>query len=223
MCMSSAEACGIAMHSWKLKCFYKIPVDSPLIPLSEMSIILSKYPEPVTDRIVWLSKYTPFTCFTKIFASIFGGWTSEVDWINVFDSNSVVKISKKFAKESSKPLIISSDKNFLKIALFVDENSRNNCYQLVIVQDSRIRCVFQNPEAPWAQEFNSQSWVSFVFYKLPLPSSMMAISLYPFQGNQTQLYEDSDYVTFLCEHDCLTKRPDYMNNPYEETFPGLPD
>lgn len=218
-----AEGCGLALHSWKIKAYFKIPVEAPLVPLSEVSIISTKFPEKVTNRVVWLTKYSSFTPLTKIFVYLIGGWTSEVDWCNVFDNNSVIKLSKKLANEDEKPIIVGSDRNFLKIALFVDENSRNNCYQLVIAQDSRIRCVFQKPELPWAQEFNSQSWISLIFYKSPLPGSLMAVNLYPVTGNQTLLYEDSDYVTYLCEHDCLTKRPDYMNNPEEETFPTLPD
>lgn len=218
-----AEGCGIALHSWKLKFYFKIPVKAPLVPLSEMSIISGRFPEKVTNNIIWLTQYGFFTPFTKPFIKLIGGWPSEVEWYNVFDNISVVKLSKRFSQTDEKPVIIASDRNNIKFALFVDENSRNNCYQLVIAQDSRIRCVFSKPDSPWAQEFCGNSWISLIFYKIPIPGNFMAINLYPINGSQYLLYEDSDFVTYLCEHDCLTRRPDYMNNPEEETFPALPD
>lgn len=219
----SANGCGIALHSWKLKAYFKIPVNAPVVPLYEMSAILNKYPEKVTNHIVWLTKYGFFTPLTRSFLKLIGGWPSEVDWDNVFDTNTVVKISKSFKNTDEMPIIVSSDKNYIKLALFVDENSRNNCYQVVVEQDSRVRCVFSNPDFPWAQEFNAKSWLSLIFYRIPLPGYLMAVNVYPVESNQLSLYEDSDLVTYLCEHDCLTKRPEYMNNPEEETFPVLPE
>lgn len=220
--VNSVFACSLALHDWQLKLFFKIPVNAPLIPLSEISIIQSQFKKAITDKILWVIKPGALSPYLDIIVSFFDGWTSEAKWQIISDNKSVIKIAKSFSKEEKKPIIIGSDNNYLKIAVFLDANSKNNCCQIVIAQDSRIRCIFQDPQNPWAQEFNMQSWYSLIFYKMPIPGSIISFSAYPIEGTRSSIYEDHDLVEYLLSKKCLMRRPDLVIDPYSFDFPDLP-
>ena len=217
------SACSLALHDWQLKLFFKIPINAPFIPLSEIAAIQNHFNKPVTDRIFWVIKPGILSPYNDFIISFIDGWTTQIKWNIVTDNKSVIKLAKTFAKDENKPLIVGSDKNFLKIAVFLDANSKNNCCQIVLAQDSRIRCIFQDPNNPWAQEFNLQSWCSLIFYRLPIPGNILSLSAYPVNGSRTAIYEDHPLVETLLSKKCLLRRPDLVIDPYSFDFPDLPE
>ena len=217
------SACSLALHDWQLKLFFKIPINAPFIPLSEIAVIQSHFKKAVTDRIFWVTKPGVLSPYLDFIISFVDGWASQAKWKIVADNKSVIKLAKSFAKDENKPLIVGSDKNFLKVAVFLDANSKNNCVQIVLAQDSRIRCIFQDPQNPWAQEFNVQSWFSLIFYKLPIPGNILSFSAYPVDGNRASIYEDHPLVESLLSKKCLMRRPDLVVDPYSFDFPDLPE
>ncbi len=221
--ITKSYACSLALHDWQLKLFFKIPINAPFIPLSETSIIQNHFKKAVTDRIFWVTKPGVLSPYNDFFISFIDGWASQTKWQIVADNKSVIKLAKTFAKDENKPLIIGSDKNFLKIAVFLDANSKNNCCQIVLAQDSRIRCIFQDPKNPWAQEFNMQSWFSLIFYRLPIPGSILSFSAYPVNGTRSAIYEDHPLVEELLSKKSLLRRPDLVIDPYSFYFPDLPE
>ena len=217
------SACSLALHDWQLKLFFKIPVNAPIVPLSEIAVIQKQFKKAVTDRIFWVTKPGIFSPYNDFIISFIDGWASQVKWNIVSDNRSVIKLAKSFAKDENKPLIVGSDRNFLKIAVFLDANSKNNCCQIVFAQDSRIRCVFQDPNNPWAQEFNMQSWFSLIFYRLPIPGNIISFSTYPIDGTRVAIYEDHPLVETLLSKKSLMRRPDLVIDPYSFDFPDLPE
>ena len=220
--ISSAYTCSLALHDWQLKLFFKIPINAPFIPLSEINVIQNQFREAVTDKILWVIKPGFFTPFLRNLLPLFKNWIGQTKWEIISNGKSVLKIARGFKDEEKKPLIIGSDKNYLKIAVFFDANSNNNCIQIVIAQDSRIRCIFQSSDNPWAQEFNLQSWGSIIFYRLPFIGYIMAFSIYPIDSGKYTFYENTDLVEYLLTKKCLTKRPDLLVDPYAFDFPDLP-
>ena len=221
--ITRCSACSLALHDWQLKIFLKIPINAPFIPLSEIDVIQNHFKNAVTDRILWVTKPGALTPFLDFIISFVDGWASHAKWVIVPDNKSVVKLARSFAKDEKKPLIVGSDKNFLKIAVFLDANSKNNCCQIVLAQDSRIRCIFQDPQNPWAQEFNMQSWFSLIFHRLPIPGSVLSFSVYPVDGSRTSIYEDHPLVETLLSKKILMRRPDLVIDPYSFDFPDLPE
>ena len=221
--INSAESCSLALHDWQLKLFFKIPINAPFVPLSEISVVQNQFNNAVTDKILWVVKPGCLTPYLDTILSFIDGWCAESKWHVIADNKSVIKIAKSYAKEENKPLIIGSDKNFLKIAVFLDANSNNNCCQIVLAQDSRIRCIYQDPNKPWAQEFNMQSWYSLIFYKIPLPGYILSWAVYPINGSRTAIYEDHPLVETLLSKKCLMRRPDLVVDPYSFDFPDLPE
>lgn len=223
LCTSQVEACSLALHDWQLKLFFKIPINAPFVPLSEMGILQGHFKKSVTDNILWAIKPGILAPFLNSIVSSFDGWTSNAKWHVVADNKSVLKLAKEYSGSESNPIIVGSDKNYLKIALFFDANSKNNCWQLVIAQDSRIRCIHRDPKNPWAQEFNTQSWVSLISYQLPFPGNVISFSAYPINGNRLALYEDHPLVETLLSQKRLLRRPDLVIDPYSFDFPDLPE
>ena len=121
------------------------------------------------------------------------------------------------------PLIIGSDGNYIKIALFADQNSGFGCMQLVVQQTGRIRAVHPDTKTPWAQEINGSSWLSLIFYQLPVPGRILSFSAYPVQKNRHSIYEDHSYVETLLNQRILKRRPDLVVDPYRFDFPELPE
>ena len=221
--ITDSFACSLALHDWQLKLFYKIPINAPFIPLSEISVIQNQFDKPVTDRIFWATKPGVLTPYNDFIISFIDGWASQAKWMIVPDNKSVVKLARSFAKDDNKPLIVGSDKNFLKIAVFLDANSKNSCCQIVLAQDSRIRCIFQDPQKPWAQEFNMQSWFSLIFYRLPIPGYILSLSAYPIDGIRSAVIDDDSLVEYLLSKKLLMRRPDLVIDPYSFDFPELPE
>lgn len=215
--------CSLALHDWQLKFYLKIPINAPFIPLSEVSVIKNKFIEAVTDRILWVIKPGILSPYINRIIPFFDGWINKAKWNVIPNTKSVIKIAQSFSNEEKKPLIIGSDKCFLKIAVFLDANSKNNCCQIVLAQDSRIRCIFQDQNNPWAQEFNMQSWFSLIFYRIPILGNILSFSCYPIEGSRSVIYDDPNLVEFLVSHNFLTKRPDLVVDPYAFDFPELPE
>ena len=216
-------SCDLVLHDWQLRFYYKFQIDSPLVPLSEISIIQNHFNEPVTDKILWVTKPGIFSPFMNLILSCFDGWVSKAEWYLIPNNKSLGKIAKNFYNEKNKPLIIGSDKNELKICLFSDLNADNRCYQLVLAQESRIRCIYQDPNEPWAQEFKGQSCFSIIYYQQPRFENIISSNLFPVNNEYKTLYEDIQYVEKLLTNKKLKARPELYVNPYQKVIPELPD
>ena len=216
-------ACSLAYHDWQLKFFIKIPINAPFIPLSEISSVQEHFKKPATDQIFWVVKPGLLTPYLNTVLSLIDSWVAIADWQVIPETKSVLKVAKQYSQDNVPPIIIGSDRNYLKVAIFLDGNSNNNCCQIVVAQDSRIRCVFNDSINPWAQEFNRQSWFSFIFYRYPLPGYILSFSMYPMKGNRQSMYEDHPLVEELLSKKLLMRRPDLVVDPYSFDFPDLPE
>lgn len=220
---NQANACSLALHDWQLVYYIKIPMNAPIIPMGEISILQYKFKKAVTDTILWVVKPGTFTSYINGITSFFDGWAGDARWVVVPDNKSVLKLAKEYAKEENKPVIVGSDKCYLKFAIFLDANSANKCCQIVVEQDNRVRGVFQDSLNPWAQEFTAQSWFSLIFYQVPVPGRILSFSAYPIGGTRTSFYEDHPLVEDLLSKKLLMRRPDLVVDPYAFDFPDLPE
>lgn len=217
------SGCSLALHQWKLVFYLKIPVASPIFPLAELSAAIGKLPENATRQIKWVVEPGIFSQIAPVFLPLFLDWPAKIPWELISPDQSIMSMAKKAAENSDVPLVIGSDKCSLKIALFSDANSHFNCHQLVIMQNNRIRAVFPDKKAPWAQEINGQSWLSLIFFQLPVPGRILSFSVFPLASMRKSIFEDHGYVEKLLAEKKLFRRPDLVIDPFTFDFPELPE
>jgi len=220
--INASSGCSLALHKWELKFYLKIPVSAPFFPLAEAGAGVGKIPENAAKRVRWVADHNFFSRLAPIFLPLLDIWTGKIPWETLLPQDSILKQARR-ESGSDFPLIIGSDKCFIKIAFFSDSNSADNCQQLVIMQTARIRAVFPDRKSPWAQEINGQSWLSLIFFQLPIPGRILSLSAFPLSGLRQSLYEDHPFVERLLTEKKLTRRPDLEIDPYQFDFPELPE
>jgi len=222
-CASSAQACSLALHDWQLFFHLRIPVSAPFLPLAELDAIFDKIPRNRTKRVIWVADHHLLSSLSLAFMHFLPNWEAHLPWHAAAQNASIIELAKEKRNEPETPLIIGSDQNQLQIAFFVDKNSRNRCFQLVLMQSSRIRAIHADPQKPWAQESRNRSWFSVVFYQLPLPGRILSLAIYPIYQSRRAFIDNHEYVEHLLADGLLTKRPEQVFDPYSFDFPDLPE
>lgn len=218
----SLEACSLALHKWERVFYIKIPVSAPAFPLSEAGAALGKIPENSARTVRWVADHHLISELSPAFLPLIKGWLNLIPWELARPGSSIMTQARNVSQNAF-PLIIGTDRCFIKIALFSDANSAGNCMQLVIMQTGRIRAVFPDKKSPWAQEINGQSWLSLIFFQVPIPGRILSFSAYPLAGLRQSIYEDHSLVEKLLTEQKLTRRPDLEIDPYQFDFPELPE
>ncbi|MGM0598875.1 MAG: hypothetical protein ACQETH_03550 [Candidatus Rifleibacteriota bacterium] len=202
--------------------FTKVPVSAPLFPIAEFSFLTNSFKEKPTNKVYWLAEHNMMSRFLAEFINALDGWPSKIDWILLEPDESPLSLARK-SDRNNPPLIVGSDKNYLKIAFFSDANSDYKCHQIVIMLNSRLRGVFPGTNQPWAQETNSMAWVSFIFYQIPFPPTIMSLAIFPINSTRMSLFEDHPLVERFLALKLLRRRADLEIDPYQFDFPELPD
>ncbi|MFZ5950467.1 MAG: hypothetical protein ACOYXC_07165 [Candidatus Rifleibacteriota bacterium] len=218
-----ACACSLAIHDWKLAGFWKIPIASPVFPFSEMNFLNANFKQKPAQTVLWVSDHGLFGVFLAGFIKVIPGLASGLDWSYIKDTRSVLALARQMAAAGQAPVVLGSDRNFLKIAFFSDRNSNLNCHQLVFMLNSRIRGVLIDDKQPWAQETNGMAWVSLIFYQIPLPGRILSLSFFPHDFTRISLFEDHSYVEELLGQKLLKRRLDLEVDPFVFDFPELPE
>ncbi len=218
---NSLFACSLAIHDWKLIHYANFKQAPLLTSLAEANFIMAQFAKE-SEKIFWMTEQMPL-----IPLSLAAGKDKE-DYkhfeLQILPKESMVTMaSQLMAQDSGEyPLLVSSDKIGLKLAFLRDSNSDGNCYQLVLLQPSRIRAVSPNPANPQAHEVQAQVWFSAVFY-LQFPFiNFMSITLYPVKGNNKTLLENTSLVFQLLDKQKIKRRGALEFNPLEPKFPELP-
>ncbi len=219
----SLQACSLALHDWNLIFYRKIPVSVPFFPLAELDVAATRLEQAGFARVFWVGSHNFISAVAPVFLPLFADKAARLPWA-AFDSGpSLMAMARENYCPGEGPLILGSDNSFVKIALFADLNSSAGCMQLVIQQTGRIRAVHPDTKTPWAQETNGSSWLSVIFYQLPVPGRILSFSAYPVQKNRHSIYEDHSYVETLLSRRILKRRPDLIVDPYRFDFPELPE
>lgn len=217
------QACSLALHDWHLFFYMRLPLSAPLTPLAELDAILDRFPRNSLKKILWVANHNFFSSFSRAFLQLMPNWEAHLPWQTINMTTSVIELAKNRQQQSDMPLIIGSDQNQLQIALFADGNSGNRCFQLVLMQTSRIRSVYASHQSPWAQESRGMSWISLVFYQLPMPGRILSLAIFPFYQTRRALIDNHGYAEHLLAQNLLTKRPEQVFDPYTFDFPDLPE
>lgn len=220
---ASARACSLALHDWKLIFYLRLPMKAPFLPAAEINAISDVFQPGSIRQIIWVAQHSPLSTFSLAFLNLFPNHEARVPWLPSAPVSSILELAREKQKTENVPLIIGSDENQLQIALFVDQNAGNRCFQLVLMQTGRIRAVHASKTRPWAQETRGMSWFSMVFFQLPLPGRILSLAVYPVFRSRIALIDDHAYAESLVDKDLLMRRPEQIFDPYTFDFPDLPE
>lgn len=219
------KACSLALHDWKLVFYLKIPVSVPIFPMAELNAANVRAAQKPFSKVLWVGAHDFFSSISTAIMPLFtpiSEKAADVPWLPMPAGPSLLSFAREANKSGQAPLIVGSDKCYLKIAFFADM-AGSGCYQLVVMQNNRLRAVHPDMKSPWAQEQNGQSWFSLIFYQLPLPGRILSFSIYPVNQARHSVYEDHPYVETLLGNKLLQRRPDMVVDPYQFDFPELPE
>ncbi|OGK05640.1 MAG: hypothetical protein A2W80_01310 [Candidatus Riflebacteria bacterium GWC2_50_8] len=222
-CTPASKACSLALHDWRLYLHLKIPVSAPLLPLAELDAVFDKIPRNSIEKVIWVADHNQLSSFSLLFMHFLPNWEAHLPWHATARNASIIELARENRAVTKAPLIIGTDQNQLQIALFVDRNSDNRCFQLVFMQTSRIRAVHPDSIKPWAQESRGQSWLSLTFYQLPLPGRILAMAIFPIYQSRIALIDNHSFVEHLLADGLLATRPEQVFDPYSFDFPDLPE
>ena len=218
-----AEACSLALHDWKLVFYLKIPVAAPFFPLAELNQVSIRMQQNPVSGVTWVAGLDLYRSLAMSLLGFLADPAATLPWEAIPAGGSMLAMARDISDKKSGRVLLSTDRCFLKVAFFSDLNSFFNCHQLVVMQSGRIRAVQPDPVRPWAQETAAQSWLSLIFYQVPVPGRIMSLSVYPVNQTRLSISEDHPLVETLLSHRLLLRRPDLLVDPYSFDFPELPE
>lgn len=221
--LTSVSACSLAIHDWKLIAYFKIPLQVPIFPLSEISEISDQVIESNVSKVLWVSNHNILSRVGLLFLKLMKLPVAQIPWQAVNTSKSVLSIARKTISAENPSIIVGSDNVILKVALFSDRNSDYNCHQLVLMEESRIRAVIASSVSPWARESKGKTWLSLIFYKFPFLDNIISFSAFPYKKIRKSIYDDHGYVESLLAEKQLQRRTDVELDPLSDDFPQLPE
>lgn len=232
----SCQACSRALHDWQLNFYAKIDLPSPILPLAEFDVSINRAIHG-NFKVLWLVNRQWYNFLQLAFFPIlYKGMANSLPtvsnlpeserirpWYLLPKNESVGELAFRNAQNKDSSLILGSDRNSLRIAFFTDTNSSGSCFQLVLIQDGRLRAVHVSPKNPWAQEINSKSYLSLIFFQLPVPGRIMNLSVYPVNSARMTLVEDEALTIKLLENKLLLPRSTSDYDPESNEIPELPE
>ncbi|MDD3323463.1 MAG: hypothetical protein PHS59_18660 [Paludibacter sp.] len=221
----------------------------PLFPFSEADLLLKGEYNPV-KVILWVTPGigNTTTClaalFTPFYQSILASlkldshiatglpntlspnrhknfpWITSLLWLPISNGAQISDLQKYLS--STDYIVVGSDNYTFRIALFTDTNSNNMCYQLVIMQEGRIRAVQPSPAKPSANETSAIAYASLIFYGNPLNFDILSFSLHPIAGARSFFIQNEELVTKLIAEHKLFARISTEQDPNSYNIPELP-
>lgn len=212
-------SCNLADHDWQLLGKITLPTNSPLLPLAEIDISSRAFTPAQINQIVWLAKIGPIQSLFLGLRGLSGSWLAKLPWLTASFGEDV---SKTWAgKHKEKTLFIKSDNYILKAAFYSDQNSKNRCFDLIILEEGRIRLMNNNVSKPFVGEFKGATWLSIKFWNKPSFSNVLSITFYPWKGHSTVVYENTKLADKLLNNNSLMRRTDAPQNEILDDFPNL--
>lgn len=241
--------CSLAAHEWKLIFYSKFQTNGPIFPFSEADLLLKGEYDPV-KAVLWVnpcgentatdlvSFFIPFyhsiLASLKLDSHVATGlpntlssnlhknfpWLASLLWVPVTNGEQINNFKRNLSQTDY--LVIGSDNYSFKVAIFADNNAKNLCYQLVIMQEGRIRAVQPSPHKPSATETNALAYISIIFYGNPLNADLLSLSLHPVAGARSFFIQNEELVTKLIAENKLLARLSTEQDPNSYDIPELP-
>lgn len=213
-------ACSLAVHDWQLRFCLDFTPGFTILPLSEIDVLHDRIASGSIREVAWVSDHNAFSLLATIFIPLLRGEHEQASWTPVPSGLSVLELA---GKGRSTCAILGSDQHSLKIALFSDKNSLNRCHQLILYETKRIRAIHPHPDTPWAHETIGQAWISLIFYRYPVPGSILSLSAAPVHKEVAEMLTNLPFIKFLVSEKILKRRPGSEYTPESKQIPVIPE
>lgn len=247
---NEAFSCSLAIHEWHLVWYKKLVTETPFLPLCESDILVKGEFQPVKN-IYWVTPKanSDFTLIKALLIPVYNAflgslhlheymgvglpvtlspnreknfpWCKALSWLPLENGSKLGEILNNHPVKDY--IVMGSDKNTLKIAIFADALSNNKCFQVVILQDGRLRAVQPSDTKPTATEVRALAYASFIFYGNPINCNFLSISLSPIAGSRCFFFQNEEYADKLVSEGKLARRAASESDPASFNIPDIPE
>ncbi|MGM0600556.1 MAG: hypothetical protein ACQETH_12160 [Candidatus Rifleibacteriota bacterium] len=204
------EGCDLADHDWVPIFDVELDLSGPLIPLAEIDIASKIFvPDQITN-IVWFCRSSTTQLAGFFLKNFTGNWITSKPWLCREKGE---ELPDKL-KISEKTLFITSEKESLRIAFFLDANSDFKCKEIIFFQSGLKRFLVKNLEGKrFIKEFKGSYWLCIKFWQNLSLQNILSITFYPWKDHETIIYENQN----LAEKLLSTGGLKYSGNPGVDT------
>ncbi|OIP22269.1 hypothetical protein AUK22_10715 [bacterium CG2_30_54_10] len=222
LCPVQGRSCSLAQHDWKPIWAASFPLGAPLVLTAELDRLRDENVFKHSTGILWILDRPESAILPFLFHERTNTQTAIPRLHFLPNPAPMLELARSFFKPKPVPLLLKTDQNLLRLALFLDRNSRGTCFQIVAIQEGRCRAILPASDLPFALEFRSQAWISIVFFAVPFPGSIISVSAFPIEGKPEVLWNDPSLVENLVAAGTLTKRSVISEQPKAEDIPPFP-
>lgn len=213
---SQVHACDRANHDWKQVFILDFSTSSPLSPILEIDLVAKIFTPSTAKEVIWIAEKNWLNQMMLIFKTTSHLWSSNLNWLQI---NPDEKIDFGDEKLKAGTILLKPEKNRIKVALFCDQNSSFNCYQIVFLVYRNLKIAEAVNYKP--KEFLGRGWVSIKFWKLPTFKSILSIKAFPVRGHSKTFYENDVLANKLIKNQELKEKSEADELEEIDRLPGL--
>lgn len=192
-------ACSLADHKWKNDFRVDFQLLDPLVVIPELNLIFDKCSKKDVSGVLWVVESYNDAIWGFLSKCFLSKWPSKLSW---------TVVSKENFNLSNIPLseiVIGSEKTELDFAFSTDANSDGTCHDVVILQQSLVKVVSRNPKNPFADQYRLKCWLEISYIGNILDLNILSISVFPYNGYEKAIYENSKYAEKLLNKGILKR------------------
>lgn len=210
--------CDLIDHEWELIGKIDLPVSYPITPVLELEAIQNRFSYEQIGSIIWVLEKAETALLPAALLKLSKSWILQKPW-KIISKKDLGKLPQP--KQTDKQLIVGSDQTKLKIAIFRDINAASNCFQIILMQEQRIRLAINSTERKFAQQMMSRAWVSLIFYQLPTLNKLISFSIYPVFGHRKYIFDNIDFVEKLLSLNLVKRQQEQFKDNDAMNIPKL--
>ena len=216
--LQPVQACDLIDHKWELIGKIDLPLSYPITPVLELEAIQNRFSSEQIDSIIWVLDKAKTALLPAVLLKLSKSWILQKPW-RIISKKDLRKLSQ--SKQTDKQLIIGSDQVKLKVAIFRDLNATASCFQIILMQEQRIRIAMNSAEKKLAQQTMARAWVSLIFYQLPTLNKLISFSVYPVFGHRKYIFDNIDFVEKLLSLDLVKRQQEQFKDNDAMNIPKL--
>ncbi|HEY9068905.1 MAG TPA: hypothetical protein VIV61_01540 [Candidatus Ozemobacteraceae bacterium] len=217
--LQAAGACSLALHEWQPRFQFAFAPPAPILLLSELDLVRERVREGRVSRVFQVTAPSVLTALLGLVPPLL---QPGIRWQAVSSPHLVQPLFLSPASGSA-PLLLGTDRQTFRVALFSDLRSGSCCHQLVLYESKRIRAIHGLAASPWAREADGRAWISIVFYEYPVPGRILSVSVFPVEGRIREVYTAPELVETLIGQRRLQLRPASAFTPDSRDIPEMPE
>ncbi len=211
--LTRVASCPLAQHDWKPVFRFGLPLDRPLFLGGELDTLSGMVFAASPTGCLWIWKNPPDweTHLLSTFLEPGDWWGFRRS--ELIASQGALSFAVSMKREGNRGCLVEVVDPRLEICLFVDGNSKGEYFQLVLIQETRMRILIPALEPPFFDERAVKSWLFATFHRFPDFSGLTSIGFFPFRGGTRNLFQNVRKIEELLLSRILKVRSVYVPEP----------